>query len=141
VTATVSGRVTSVRAAHPAAAASHFARRLEYETDCSDVHHDLAAGAADFVVVDARSHDDHAAGHVPGAVSLPHRAIDEHVCDALDRDTLVVTYCWGPHCNAATQAAARLAALGFRVKEMLGGYEAWCAEGHPVERGRAGAGA
>jgi rhodanese-related sulfurtransferase len=46
---------------------------------------------------------------------------------------VVVTYCWGPGCNAATKGAARLAALGFRVKEMIGGIEYWRREGHPVE--------
>jgi rhodanese-related sulfurtransferase len=37
--------------------------------------------------------------------------------------------------HAATQAAARLAALGFEVKEMLGGYDAWRAAGHALETG------
>ena len=37
-------------------------------------------------------------------------------------------------------AAARLAALGFKVKEMIGGLEYWRQEGCPVE-GALGAGA
>jgi len=44
-----------------------------------------------------------------------------------------VTYCDGVFCNASTKAAARLAALGFRVKEMLDGMNGWKAEGYPVE--------
>ena len=47
---------------------------------------------------------------------------------------------WGPGCNAATNAAARLAALGRSVKEMLGGFEYWVREGHPVEGADAGSG-
>ena len=47
---------------------------------------------------------------------------------------LLVTYCTGPACNAATKGAAALASLGFRVKEMLGGIEAWEREGYPIER-------
>ena len=43
-------------------------------------------------------------------------------------------------CNAATNAAARLAALGRSVKEMLGGFEYWVREGHPVEGADAGSG-
>lgn len=130
-------RVLRVAAAAPADAAAHFARRLAYETDCSDVHADLAAGAATgtpgFVVVDARSAADYARGHVPGARSLPHATIGEHTAATLDRDALVVTYCWGPHCNGATQAAAKLAGLGFRVKEMIGGFDYWRREGYDVE--------
>jgi rhodanese-related sulfurtransferase len=134
VTTTIS-RVAGVAAAEPAAAHAHFARRLAVETDCSDVHHDLARHGADagFVVVDARGADDYAAGHVPGAISLPHGSITDATVASLPRDQLLVTYCWGPHCNGATRAAARLAALGFRVKEMLGGYEYWLRDGYDIE--------
>jgi rhodanese-related sulfurtransferase len=123
-----------VEAAAPADAHAHFARRLAFETDCSDVHHDLAQGEPGIVVLDARSADDYAAGHVPGARSFPHVTMDAQSVTVLPRDALIVTYCWGPHCNGATQAAAKLAALGFRVKEMLGGYDYWCREGYAIEQ-------
>ena len=42
-------------------------------------------------------------------------------------------YCWGPACNGASKAAARLAAQGYRVKEMLGGIEYWRKEGGALE--------
>ncbi len=87
-----------------------------------------------FVVLDARSTDDYAAGHVPGAISMPHGTITAETAALLPLGQLVVTYCWGPHRNAATQAAAKLAALGFSVKEMLGGFEYWCREGYEIER-------
>jgi rhodanese-related sulfurtransferase len=46
-------------------------------------------------------------------------------------------YCWGPGCNGATKAAMQLSALGFPVKEMIGGMEYWAErERYPVERGR-----
>jgi rhodanese-related sulfurtransferase len=45
-----------------------------------------------------------------------------------------VTYCAGPHCNASTHAALRLAELGVPVKEMLGGFDFWVRDGYPVER-------
>ena len=69
--------------------------------------------------------------------SAPGEAAAEAVA-GLPAGALLVTYCWGPGCNAATKAAARLARLGFRVKEMLGGFEYWEREGHPVERTGAG---
>ena len=136
---TTASRVLRVPAAGPAAAHAHFAARLAYETDCSDVHADLATHAhdQDFVVLDARSAGDYAAGHVPGAVSMPHATITPETVAALPRDQLIVTYCWGPHCNGATQATAKLAALGFAVKEMLGGFEYWCRDGYETERSSA----
>src|SRR5215467_13756182 len=48
-------------------------------------------------------------------------------------DGLLVTYCWGPSCNAATKGAMLLATHGRQVKELIGGIEYWIREGHPTE--------
>jgi rhodanese-related sulfurtransferase len=45
----------------------------------------------------------------------------------------VVTYCWGPGCNGATRAALTLALRGYRVREMIGGFEYWAREGLAIE--------
>src|SRR5215208_2203286 len=103
------------------------------ETDPSDVHLDLERGNDGITVIDARGADAFAQCHVPGAISLPHRTISESTTAGLSRYRTLVVYCWGPGCNAATKAAAKLAALGFRVKEMIGGLEYWRREGHAVE--------
>ena len=71
--------------------------------------------------MDARTPDSYAGGHVPGAVNLPYRKIDASTTSFITKDKVVVTYCDGVFCNASTKAAARLTALGFRVKEMLDG--------------------
>ncbi len=39
----------------------------------------------------------------------------------------------GPGCNGSTRAALEFAKLGYRVNEMIGGYEYWAREGYPVE--------
>lgn len=114
------------------AALAHFAHRLAVETDAADVAAALAAGERDFVLLDARSRDAYARGHLPGAVSLPHAEIDADAVAALPPGP-VVAYCWGPGCNGAVKAGRRLAELGRPVKEMLGGFEYWVREGHPVE--------
>lgn len=125
-----------VPAAAPPLAARHFLAKLSFETDPSDLAADLAAGAgADgrIVVVDTRHVDAHRLAHISGAISLPHGAMDERTTADLDRSALYVTYCWGPACNASTRGAANLAALGFRVKELIGGLSAWQAEGFPID--------
>jgi rhodanese-related sulfurtransferase len=124
--------VTAVPAAAPAEAARHFAARLAYETDAADVGKAVASGALDAVVVDARSREAFAAGHVKGAISLPYPEIDAETAAALP-EGLVVVYCWGPACNAAQHAALRLATHGRAVKEMLGGWEYYVREGWPVQ--------
>ncbi|RBY76443.1 rhodanese-like domain-containing protein [Geodermatophilus sp. TF02-6] len=116
----------------PADAAAHFARKLAVETDVSDVHAALESGAPGFVLLDSRSREAWDAGHVPGAVHLLGREVPERAPAELDRSVPVVTYCWGPGCNGATRAALALAQLGYRVREMLGGFEYWAREGLPV---------
>ena len=50
----------------------------------------------------------------------------------LDRSLVYVVYCDGIGCNASTKGAYKLARLGFRTKELLGGLD-WCwRDGHPV---------
>jgi rhodanese-related sulfurtransferase len=114
-------------------AAAHFARRLAVETDVSDVHAAHESGRAGFVLIDSRSEESWAQGHVPGAVHLPGREIAGRAGAELDPAVPVVTYCWGPGCNGATRAALTLARLGYRVREMIGGFEYWAREGLPVE--------
>ncbi|MFI6601706.1 rhodanese-like domain-containing protein [Nonomuraea sp. NPDC050536] len=125
--------VTAVPAAANADAVAHFAARLAFETDVSDVAADLAAGAPGVVVVDSRSKESWDQGHIEGAVHLPTAEIATRARDLVPQDVTVVTYCWGPGCNGATRAALEFARLGFRVKEMLGGFEYWAREGFTVE--------
>ncbi|SCF40396.1 Rhodanese-related sulfurtransferase [Micromonospora purpureochromogenes] len=122
----------SVPPADPAAAAAHFLDRLSFETDVSDVHADLTARVSGLVVVDSRGPDAWRQGHLPGAVHLPTAEIATRAAGLVPAGAAVVTYCWGPGCNGATRAALEFARLGYRVKEMLGGYEYWVREGLPV---------
>lgn len=126
--------VLQVPAAEPDEAQEHFLAKLAFETDPSDVHADLGKGVDGFVVVDCRSAEDYAKGHIPGAVSLPYRTIEQQA-PLLPKDKLIVAYCTSVHCNASTKGALQLSALGFRVKELVGGFRAWQAEGYEVEVG------
>lgn len=124
--------VLGVPAAEPAEAVEYFLTKLRCETDPYDVHHDLSRGAGGFVVLDVRRPESYAEEHVAGAVSLSHHDLTPEVIAGLDRDVVYVTYGWGPGCNAATKGAAKLAAHGLRVKEMIGGLEYWKRAGYPT---------
>ncbi|MEV4799992.1 rhodanese-like domain-containing protein [Nonomuraea sp. NPDC049421] len=113
-------------------AAAHFAAKLSFETDVSDVHQDLETGVPGFVVVDTRGADAWEQGHVPGAIHLPTRQIAARAAREIPAGAVVVTYCWGPGCNGSTRAALEFARLGYPVKEMIGGIEYWVREGLPV---------
>lgn len=112
--------------------ARYFADKLAYETDPADVRRAMEDGEAEFLVVDCRPAGNYNKAHIPGAVNLPWREITQERIRDLP-DLPLVTYCWGPSCNAATKGAYRLAALGRPVKEMIGGLEYWIREGHPTE--------
>ncbi|MET9020084.1 rhodanese-like domain-containing protein [Actinopolymorpha sp. NPDC004070] len=129
----VPSAVGGVPAASPADALAHFAARMSFETDVSDVHADLEAGVPNLVVVDVRSDEAWEQGHVTGAIHLPTNRIAADGARIVPADALVVTYCWGPGCNGATRGALEFARLNRRVKEMRGGFEYWAREGLAVE--------
>jgi rhodanese-related sulfurtransferase len=99
----------------------------------SDIHAAMESNRTGLVLVDSRGQVAWDQGHLPGAMHLPTAEIADRATELISLDTPVVTYCWGPGCNGATRAALAFARLGYRVKEMLGGYEYWVREGFPVQ--------
>ncbi|WP_375390050.1 rhodanese-like domain-containing protein [uncultured Amnibacterium sp.] len=113
-------------------AAAHFAARLRFETDASDVRAAQLAGDR-FVLVDSRGDAAWAQGRAVGAIHLPTARIPSEAGDRIPAGTPVVVYCWGPGCNGATKAGLAFAEAGYPVRELLGGFEYWAREGLPVE--------
>jgi len=127
--------VSAIPAAPSAEALDHFASSFAFETDCADVHAAMQDGAPDFVLFDVRSPALYAAGHVPGALNMPHAKLVEVKLRDYPVETLFVVYCAGPHCNGAHRGAERLARLGRPVKLMIGGVTGWLDEGFQLVRG------
>ncbi len=121
--------VTEIPAAAAQPAKEHFAAKLVFETDCWDVHATQGLEERGFVLLDVRSPEAFAGGHLPGATNIPRGALTEGRLADYPLDTIFVTYCAGPHCNGSTRAALRLAELGRPVKEMIGGTTGWVDEG------------
>lgn len=132
----MSNAVTRVPAAPSESARQHFESAFAFETDCWDTHDALASENPGFVLIDARGPEQFAAGHVPGAVNIPHGKIIASRMAAYEAGTLFVTYCAGPHCNGAARAAAKIARLGYPVKLMAGGITGWLDEGFALESGK-----
>ena len=109
----------------------HYTDKLAYEIDSWDLKVALDNKEA-VVVVDARSAEAFEQEHIPGAVSLPHRTMDEQSTSQIDNAALVVVYCDGIGCNASTKGAMQMLKLGFRVKELMGGLDWWKRDGHPT---------
>lgn len=114
-------------------AATHFAAKLAFETDPTDVHAALETGEPGFVLIDSRSIEAWEQGHARGAVHVPRAAMPD-VIPTYPPGTSLVVYCWGPACNGAARSGLLIAELGYAVKEMIGGFEYWAREGLPVDR-------
>jgi rhodanese-related sulfurtransferase len=113
-------------------AAQYYRNKLAFETDAWDLNEMIRDGA-NVVVVDARSESSYAQEHIPHAINLPHRKMNQDSTRQFDRNALYVTYCDGIGCNASTKGALKLAELGFQVKELIGGIDWWKKDGYPVE--------
>ena len=116
----------------PGETATMMEDKLRFLTDSWDLSVDLKAALSDIIVMDARSRAAYIAGHIPGAISFPHREMNTETTSSLDRSKIYVVYCDGIGCNASTKGAYKLARLGFRTKELLGGLDWWRRDGHPV---------
>ena len=113
-------------------AQDHFAAKLAFETDASDVHAARTAGER-IVVVDVRSDEAWAQGRVVDAIHMHYSEIAVRAPQAIAAGTPVVVYCWSPGCNAGDKGALEFAKLGYDVRLMIGGFEYWAREGYPVE--------
>ncbi len=113
-------------------AQDHFAAKLAYETDASDLHAARKAGER-IAVVDVRSDEAWAQGRIVDAVHMPYREIAVRAAQEIPPGTPVVVYCWSPGCNAGDKGALEFAKLGYDVRLMIGGFEYWAREGYPIE--------
>jgi rhodanese-related sulfurtransferase len=81
---------------------------------------------ADFVLIDARSHDAFDKEHIPGALSIPSDHLGPHLVEDYDEDTTFVTYCTDMKCEASTVAAKKLSRYGYKnVLEYKAGIMDW----------------
>lgn len=111
---------------------TYYENKLKYEMDPSDLFEALLNGE-NVVVIDARKPEGFEAEHIPGAINLPHRTINETTTKHFDKNVLYVAYCDGIGCNASTRAALNLAHLGFKVNELIGGIQWWKLDGYETE--------
>lgn len=89
----------------------------------------VRAGRA--VVLDVRPAIEYAAGHIPGAVSIPLAELAERL-DELPEDIEIVAYCRGAYCVFSHDAVRLLSARGRRAVRLADGIVEWQAAGEPL---------
>jgi rhodanese-related sulfurtransferase len=81
-------------------------------------------------VIDVRPPQEFAAGHIPGAISMPIARLERRA--ALGKGREVIAYCRGRYCVYAVEAVEMLRRRGYRARRFEGGLPAWRAEGRRV---------
>jgi rhodanese-related sulfurtransferase/DNA-binding transcriptional ArsR family regulator len=87
--------------------------------------------AGDVTLIDVRPSDEFAAGHIPGALSLPVTELGDRVRE-LPKRKEIVAYCRGPYCVMAVTAVELLRERGYRARRLIESIPSWRSRGYAV---------
>ena len=80
-----------------------------------------------YIILDVRTHEEFAAGHIPGAIVVPNETIGtEEIAQLPDKDQLIMVYCRSG--NRSKQASDKLVKLGYTNIVEFGGINSWPGE-------------
>ena len=117
-------------------AVEHFERKLNFEVGPVGLDRILKAKEP-VQIIDLRTADFYGKGHVPSATNVLYEQLEAHT-SKLNKDVPVVVYCYDAVCHLAAKGALLLAKKGFKVKELVGGYDEWTKHNNQVEMTKAG---
>jgi len=89
----------------------------------------IAQGA---LLLDVRSVEDYALGHLPGALNIPVETLSEHI-DKLPRNQDILAYCGGRFCVLSIKAVELLREQGLSAERVSDGFPGWQAAGLEIE--------
>lgn len=112
-------------------AAAYFEAKLAYEIGPIGLKMALEGGEK-LTIVDLRTPELFAKNHIPGAINLKYEELDKNL-DKLSKDKTTVVYCYDIVCHLSARAALELAKKGYKVKELIGGYDSWTERNLQVE--------
>lgn len=85
-------------------------------------------------ILDVRPSEEYAAGHLPGAISVPVKELQRRLRQ-IPKNREVVAYCRGAYCAFAHEAVAYLTKKGYKARRLEEGLTDWAGAGLPVETG------
>ena len=95
-----------------------------YEMISAEEAKKIMDSGAEHIILDAREQDEFDAGHIPGAILIPHAEIEDKAEEVLpDKDALILVYCRSG--RRSKIAAAALAELGYTNVKEFGGIIDW----------------
>ena len=85
-------------------------------------------------IVDGRGQEDYSVDHLPGAISLLNREVEERAETVIPKGIKVVVYSNDAECPASGLIAAKLDKVGFGpVYDYNDSYRDWKESGYPLE--------
>jgi len=91
-----------------------------------------SASPIPFMLLDVRTPEEYAEGHISGAKLIPIQVLEKHLKD-VPHDKQVYVYCKSG--GRSSRASKMLAENGFtNIENIKGGFDAWKATGYPVEK-------
>jgi rhodanese-related sulfurtransferase len=128
-------RLRDVAANHLADVAAAIVAYLDDDTEGVSRDELLRrAAAGEVTVIDVRPGEEYAAGHIPGAVSIPVGELLDRLAE-IPTGTDVVAYCRGAYCVMAPKAVRILAEHGRHAHRLAEGMLEWRLAGLPVQTG------
>ena len=106
-----------------AQAVQYFETKLAFELGPVGLHFALK-NHEPVQIVDLRTPELFAKGHIAGAINIAFDQLDNHL-DKLKKDQTIVVYCYDIVCNLSTKAALHLIKKGYNAKELVGGFDQW----------------
>ncbi len=112
----------------------YFESQFAAEIDAATVIPLLGEDETGFTLIDVRDPDSYESGHVEGAINLPFEQLGKNLSD-LDEGGNYLVYCYDAPCMLSARAARMMSSKGFKVKDVVGGFEDFEKKGAPIETG------
>ena len=108
-------------------AACGVSSKTSYRQITADEAAQMMQEETGFVLLDVRTQEEYASGHIPGAICIPNETIgSEEIPELPDKDQLILVYCRSG--NRSKQASQKLAKLGYTNIVEIGGINSWPGE-------------
>ena len=105
-------------------AACGVSSKTSYRQITADEAAQLMQEETGFVLLDVRTQEEYASGHIPGAICIPNETIgSEEIPELPDKDQLILVYCRSG--NRSKQASQKLAEQGYTNVVEFGGINGW----------------
>jgi rhodanese-related sulfurtransferase len=113
------------------AAVKFFEAKLAYEQGPVGLNQ-LIQNKEKVQIIDLRTPELYNKGHIPTAVNVQYDELEAYL-PKLNKEVNTVVYCYDITCHLSAKGALLLAQKGYRVQELVGGFNTFAEKGYTVE--------